>query len=81
MSVGRPEAKYARSGDVFIAYQVIGAGPIDLVLTPGATSHMEHAWEQPSFVRYMTRLSSFCRVIHFDKRGTGMSDRGRHPHP
>ncbi len=71
----QPETRYARSGDLSIAYQVLGSGPIDLIIAPGAISHMEVLWEEPSFVRWMERLSTFARVIHFDKRGTGMSDR------
>ena len=70
-----PETQYARSGDVSIAYQVIGNGPIDLVLTPGAISHLEMMWENPSYDRFVQRLASFARVMTFDKRGTGMSDR------
>ncbi len=70
----RPETKYAKSGDVHIAYQVIGQGNIDLVLVPGFVSHVECTWEEPSYARFLDRLSSFCRVILFDKRGTGMSD-------
>ena len=71
----RPETKYARSGDVYIAYHVVGSGPVTLVHTPGAVSHLESAWEQPSYARYITRLGRSFRVVLFDKRGTGMSDR------
>jgi pimeloyl-ACP methyl ester carboxylesterase/DNA-binding CsgD family transcriptional regulator len=70
----RPETRYARSGDVSIAYQVIGDGPIDLVLVPGFVSHLEVAWEEPSLAHLLTRLASFSRLILFDKRGTGLSD-------
>jgi class 3 adenylate cyclase len=70
-----PETKFTQSGDVTIAYQVIGSGPMDLVLIPGFVSHVEHAWEDPSFTRFLTQLASFSRVIMFDKRGTGLSDR------
>ena len=70
----RPETRYAKSGDISVAYQVIGEGPIDLVLVPGFVSHVELAWEQPSLARLLTRLASFSRLIVFDKRGTGMSD-------
>jgi class 3 adenylate cyclase len=66
--------QYAKSGDLFIAYQVTGAGPIDLVWAPGATSHLELMWENSYAVRFIERISSFCRLIRFDKRGTGMSD-------
>jgi class 3 adenylate cyclase len=72
----RPETKYARSGDVMIAYQVMGEGnSIDLVMAPGTVSHLELAWEWPEVVWLHERLSSFARFIRFDKRGTGMSDR------
>lgn len=69
------ETSYARSGDVSIAYQVSGAGPFDVVLIPPAASHVEICWEVPVFRAMFERLGSFARVIHFDKRGTGMSDR------
>ena len=68
-------AKYARSGDVNIAYQVVGEGPIDLVLTFGWVSHLAYVWEQPAIAAFLNRLSSFTRLILYDKRGTGMSDR------
>jgi len=71
----RPETQYARSGDTYIAYQVVGDGPIDLVHTPGAISHLEATWELPSAARYLSRLAASFRVVLFDKRGTGMSDR------
>jgi pimeloyl-ACP methyl ester carboxylesterase len=71
----RPETLYARSGDVSIAYQVIGDGPFDLVYVPGFLSHVELRWTVPSFSRYLTDLAEFSRLILFDKRGTGMSDR------
>jgi pimeloyl-ACP methyl ester carboxylesterase len=70
-----PEVRYARSGDVSIAYQVIGDGPFDLVWTPGALSHLELRWEEEAVARFYRELSSFCRLITFDKRGTGLSDR------
>ncbi|MGI8554099.1 MAG: alpha/beta fold hydrolase [Dehalococcoidia bacterium] len=70
-----PETRYARSGDVHIAYQVSGDGPLDLVLAPGAFSHLVYEWESPEFAHIYQRLSSFTRLIRFDKRGTGMSDR------
>jgi pimeloyl-ACP methyl ester carboxylesterase/DNA-binding CsgD family transcriptional regulator len=70
----RQETRYAKSGDVNVAYQVIGEGPIDLVLVPGFVSHVELAWEEPSLARLLTTLASFSRLIVFDKRGTGMSD-------
>jgi class 3 adenylate cyclase/pimeloyl-ACP methyl ester carboxylesterase len=69
------ETCYARSGDVSIAYQVSGAGPFDIVLIPPAASHVEICWEVPVFRAMFERFGSFARLIHFDKRGTGMSDR------
>src|SRR5690349_4629296 len=69
-----PETKYARSGDVSIAYQVVGDGPIDLVHIPGLLSHLDLAWEHPKYRRFMERLSRFARVIVYDKRGCGLSD-------
>jgi len=69
-----PETRYAKSGDVHIAYQVVGDGQIDLVLVPGFVSHVECIWEEPSYARFLERMASFSRVILFDKRGTGMSD-------
>ncbi|HET6979472.1 MAG TPA: alpha/beta fold hydrolase [Pyrinomonadaceae bacterium] len=70
-----PETMYARSGDVNIAYQVIGDAPLDLVFVMGWVSHMEYFWREPSFARFLHRLASFSRLILFDKRGTGLSDR------
>ena len=70
-----PETKYARSGDVNIAYQVIGDAPLDLVFVMGWVSHLEYFWREPSFARFLLRLASFSRLILFDKRGTGLSDR------
>jgi pimeloyl-ACP methyl ester carboxylesterase len=67
--------KYAKSGDISIAYQVVGDGHRDLVFSPGAWSHLELAWEEPLYVRFVERLASFSRLIKFDKRGTGLSDR------
>jgi pimeloyl-ACP methyl ester carboxylesterase len=69
------ETRYAMSGDVAIAYRVAGDGPVDLVHTPGSISNVELLWEHPLFARFTERLASFARVIHFDKRGTGLSDR------
>ena len=70
-----PETRYAKSGDVNIAYQVVGDGPVDLVFVPGWVSHLEYAWENPYMARFYGRLASFSRMVVFDKRGTGMSDR------
>src|SRR5580765_5708240 len=66
--------QYARSGDVNIAYQVCGSGPVDLVFVMGWVSHLEYFWKEPSFARFLSRLASFSRLILFDKRGTGLSD-------
>jgi pimeloyl-ACP methyl ester carboxylesterase len=71
----RAETRYARSGDLSIAYQVNGQGP-DLVLVPGTLSHLELGWETPPTASLYARLSKFSRMITFDKRGTGLSDRG-----
>src|SRR3954454_25015712 len=68
------ETRYAKSGRVNIAYQVLWDGPPDLVLVPGFVSHLEVAWEQPRLAHFLSRLASFSRLITFDKRGTGMSD-------
>jgi pimeloyl-ACP methyl ester carboxylesterase len=70
-----PETRYARSGDVSIAYQVIGDGPFDVVRIPPFVSHVELDWQIPHIAEFIRQLSSFCRLIRFDKRGTGMSDR------
>lgn len=70
-----PSTHYAQSGDVSIAYQVLGDGPIDLVFVMGWVSHLDYFWREPSFARFLTRLASFSRLILFDKRGTGLSDR------
>ena len=69
------ETRYARSGDVSIAYQVTGDGAFDVVYVPPFVSHVELAWDVPGVAAFNRRLSSFCRLIRFDKRGTGMSDR------
>jgi DNA-binding winged helix-turn-helix (wHTH) protein/pimeloyl-ACP methyl ester carboxylesterase len=70
-----PETHYARSGDVNIAYQVVGDGLFDLVFVMGWVSHLEYTWTEPTFARFLRRLASFSRLILFDKRGTGLSDR------
>ena len=70
-----PETRYTRSGEVSIAYQVVGRGPIDLVLVPGWISNIELFWEEPNIVRFFEKLMTFSRLILFDKRGTGLSDR------
>lgn len=73
--VNEPVTKYAKSGEVNIAYQVIGNGALDLVYVPGWISNVEENWTDPSYARFLTRLASFARLILFDKRGTGLSDR------
>jgi class 3 adenylate cyclase len=70
-----PETRYALSGDVSIAYQVMDGGPLDLVLVPGLISHVEAFHEPPGYTAFLRRLSAFARVITFDKRGQGLSDR------
>ena len=70
-----PVTRYAKSGDYSIAYQVAGDGPLDLVYVPGFVSHVESMWDDPDFARFLDRLASFSRLIMFDKRGTGLSDR------
>jgi class 3 adenylate cyclase len=70
------ETRYTKSGDVHIAYQVSGNGPLDLVYVPGFVSHLEADWESPAKTRILERLGRSCRLIRFDKRGTGLSDRG-----
>jgi class 3 adenylate cyclase len=70
----RPETRYARSGDISIAYQVVGEGEMDLVLAFPFVSHLDLIWENPRQSRFIRRLGSFARVILFDRRGTGLSD-------
>lgn len=72
-----PETQYARSGDVSIAYQAFGAGPLDLVFVPGFVSHIELSWSLPGRGDFLRSLAEFARVIQLDKRGTGCSDRVR----
>jgi pimeloyl-ACP methyl ester carboxylesterase len=72
--VDRPKTGYALSGDLHIAYQVVGDGPLDLVWVPGWFSHVENAWDWPQIASFFERLASFSRLIIFDKRGTGLSD-------
>jgi pimeloyl-ACP methyl ester carboxylesterase len=81
---GAPDAeattRYADSDGQSIAYQVHGEGALDLVLVPGFVSHVELIWEEPTIARFLRRLTSFARLIVFDKRGQGLSDRpGRPP--
>ncbi len=70
-----PQTRYALSGDVHIAYQVVGDGPIDLVATPGGSHHVELSWQNPPAARWWGRWATISRLLLFDKRGTGMSDR------
>jgi pimeloyl-ACP methyl ester carboxylesterase/DNA-binding winged helix-turn-helix (wHTH) protein len=70
-----PATRYARAGDVTVAYQVCGEGPIDLVYVPGWITHLEYGWQQPRVAHMLHRLAAFSRLILFDKRGTGLSDR------
>lgn len=70
----RPETRYATSGSLSIAYQVLGEGPLDLLLVQGFVSHLDVGWEEPHLAQFLNRLASFSRLILFDKRGTGLSD-------
>lgn len=69
------DTRYAKSGDLRIAYQVVGHGSVDLVFVPGFISNLDHYWDEPNMAHFLSRLSSFSRLILFDKRGTGLSDR------
>jgi pimeloyl-ACP methyl ester carboxylesterase/DNA-binding CsgD family transcriptional regulator len=70
----RPQTRYAKCDGLSIAYQVLGEGPLDLVLVHGFVSHLDVAWEEPHLAQFLNRLAAFCRLIVFDKRGTGLSD-------
>jgi pimeloyl-ACP methyl ester carboxylesterase len=70
-----PVTRYAKSGDVQIAYQVFGDGPINVVIVPPFVSNIENYWDEPDFSRWLLRMAGYARVVMFDKRGTGMSDR------
>ena len=74
MPSNRPETRYAKSGDLNIAYQVVGEGPFDLIYVPGWISNVELNWDEPALAHVLERLGSFSRLILFDKRGTGLSD-------
>jgi pimeloyl-ACP methyl ester carboxylesterase/class 3 adenylate cyclase len=76
-----PETRYAKSGEVNIAYQVVGDGPLDVVFVPGFISHLDLQWADPRIARFLSRLASFSRLILFDKRGTGLSDPVAAPAP
>ena len=69
------ETRYAKSGDHWIAYQVVGDGPTDLLWAPGYMSHIEQNWWWPAYAEFFERMASFSRLILFDRRGTGLSDR------
>jgi len=71
------QVKYAKNGNVHIAYRIVGEGPLDLVVVPGWVSHLEAHWENPLVWRFAERLAAFSRLILFDKRGTGLSDPSR----
>jgi pimeloyl-ACP methyl ester carboxylesterase/DNA-binding winged helix-turn-helix (wHTH) protein len=75
LPAAKPETRYVQNGDVNIAYQVIGEGEVDIVFVMGWVSHLEYFWEEPHFAAFLNRLASFSRLILFDKRGTGLSDR------
>jgi class 3 adenylate cyclase len=75
MGVSMPETRYARSGDVMVAYQVLGEGPFDVVFAPGFVSHVELQWEAVGLAALLRGIAKHARVIVFDKRGTGLSDR------
>src|SRR5438876_12349886 len=76
-----PETHYAKSGEINIAYQVVGDGPLDLVFVAGFISHLDLQWADPRIARFLNRLASFSRLILFDKRGTGLSDPVAAPAP
>lgn len=74
--LGRPTTRFTRAGDVEIGYQVVGDGPVDLVWITGLVSNIDVMWEEPAWAALLRRLSEFCRLIVFDRRGCGVSDRG-----
>ena len=75
LSMQTPETRYVQNGDVNIAYQVVGDGPVDIVFVMGWVSHLEYFWKHHLFASFLERIASFSRLILFDKRGTGLSDR------
>jgi class 3 adenylate cyclase len=77
LDVNPPDVSYARSGDVAIAYQIVGSGPVDIVFVRGITGDLLSTWEQPLLVRHVEGLAAIGRVLMLDKRGTGLSDRVR----
>jgi len=74
-TVERPPTRYAKSGDISIAYQVMGDGPLDLIVVPGFMSNVDMHWQMLGYEGWVDRMTSFCRLIVFDKRGGGLSDR------
>ena len=72
--MGPPETRFARNGDIHLAYQTVGSGPLDLLLIDTWVHHVEAVWDFPDFARFLRRIGSFGRLIHFDRRGTGLSD-------
>ena len=70
-----PQTRYAKSGDIRIAYQIVGDGPFDFIFVPGFVSNIDLFWELPEWANFFLRLAAFSRLILFDKRGTGLSDR------
>lgn len=73
--MARPATQYTHAGNVSIAYQVVGDGPIDLLYVQGWLTNIEYAWESPHYAEFLTKLGRFTRLIFFDKRGTGLSER------
>ena len=74
-----PPTRYARSGDARLAYQVLGDGPPDVLFIGGPASHLDLQWDDPQLARTFERYASFCHLIRFDRRGTGLSDTGEEP--
>ena len=70
-----PETRYARNGPVSIAYQTVGDGPIEVLFVESGMSHLDLRWEHPPFAKFHDRFAGFCRLISYDKRGCGLSDR------
>jgi class 3 adenylate cyclase len=75
VSVAQPRVRYARSGEVHVAFEVVGDGPVDIVFVDGSYTNLQVMWEEPSYRRFCERLGSFARLLLFDKRGMGLSDR------
>ena len=77
----QPETRYAKSGDLSIAFQVVGEAPLDVVLVPGWVSNLDFLWEEPSIARLLHRQAAYSRLILFEKRGTGLVDSAANPAP